>query len=317
MDTDLDLARIEEAARIVDPVFRNSPQFVNEEMRAALRRDALVKVETANPLGSFKGRGADFLLRSLARGSTIVCASSGNLGQALAYAARARGIGVHVHVSANINPDKLAKMKRLGAEVSVAEGDPAQAARAHAAAYPGHVLANSQPAIAEGAGTIGIELLRAGRLDTVVLPVGDGALITGVGCWIKEHSPGTRIVGVCPAGAPSMAQSWRAGRVVRAEHTDTIADGLAVQEPAAEAVRRMRALVDEIVLVTDPALLDGMRLAARTLGLLIEPSAAAGLAAIAQHNLPGHTLATVLTGTNPPPDLLAQALEDPGGPVTA
>lgn len=313
MDIDLDLARIEEAARIVDPVFRDSPQFVNEELRAALGRDVLVKVETANPLGSFKGRGADFLLRSLPRGSTVVCASSGNFGQALAYAARARGIAVHVHVSASINPAKLAKMKSLGAEVSVTRSDPAQAARAHVAAHPGHVLANSQPAIAEGAGTIGIELLRAGPLDTVVLPVGDGALITGVGCWIKEHSPGTRIVGVCPAGAPSMAHSWRAGRVVRAEHTDTIADGLAVQEPAPEAVRRMRALVDDIVLVTDRALLDGMRVAARTLGLLIEPSAAAGLAAIAQHDLPGRTLATVLTGTDPPPSLLAQALEDRAG----
>jgi len=144
----------------------------------------------------------------------------------------------------------------------------------------------------------------------VVLPVGDGALITGTGRWIKAHSPATRMVGVCPAAAPAMEHSWRAGRVVQAEPAHTIADGLAMREPAPETVRRMRALVDNMVLVTDSALLDGMRLAARTLGLLIEPSAAAGLAAIATHDLPGRTLATVLTGTDPRSSLLAQALQD-------
>lgn len=307
-DIDLDLARIEEAAQVVDPALRDSPQFVSEQLCAALGRSVLVKLETANPLGSFKGRGADFLLRSLPRGSTVVCATSGNFGQALAYAARTREIGVHVYVGANINPAKLAKMQSLGARVNVAEGDPAQAARAHAAAHPDHVLAGSQAAIAEGAATIGVELLRAGHLDTVVLPVGGGALVTGVSRWVKEVSPGTRIVGVCPAGAPAMAHSWRAGRAIRAEHTDTIADGLDVREPDPEVVHRMRALVDDVVLVTDSALLAGMRLAALTLGLVIEPSAAAGLAAIAEHDLPGSRFATVLTGTDPRPDLLAQAL---------
>jgi threonine dehydratase len=94
-----------------------------------------------------------------------------------------------------------------------------------------------------------------------------------------------------------MAQSWQAGRPVRAEPTGTIADGLAMTEPAPEVARRMRALVDDMVLVTDEAMLAGMRLAAATLGLLIEPSAA-GLAAIAEHDLPDGQLATVLTGAN-------------------
>ena len=102
-----------------------------------------------------------------------------------------------------------------------------------------------------------------------------------------------------------MTRSWRAGRVVWAEPADTIADGLVMREPVPETVRRMRDFVDDMVLVTDPALLAAMRLAARTLGMLIEPSAAAGLAAIATHDLPGHTLATVLTGTDPGARLLA------------
>jgi threonine dehydratase len=299
MDIDLDLTRIEEAARTVDPVFRDSPQVVCEQLCAALGRNVLVKIETANPLGSFKGRGAGFLVRSLPPGSTVVCASSGNFGVALAYAARARGIDVHVYVSPGISPARLARMESLGAAVSVADGDAARAARAHAAAHPGCLLANNHPAVAEGAGTIGVELLRAGRLDAVVLPVSDGALITGVGRWIKARSPATQIIGVCPAAAPAVAHSWRAGRVVRAEPAYTIADSLAMAEPAPEAVRRMREVVDDMILVTDSALLDGMRLAACTLGVLVEPSAAAGLAAIACHDLTGATLATVLTGDDP------------------
>ena len=312
MDVDLDLTRIEEAARTADPVFRDSPQFVSEQLCAALGRTVLVKIETANPVGSFKGRGAGFLVRSLPSGSTVVCASSGNFGVALAYAARERGMGVHVYVSPGINPARLARMRNLGAEVTVDDGNPGQAARAHAAAHPGCVLANNHPAVAEGAGTIGVELLRAGHLDTVVLPVSDGSLITGAGRWIKARSPATRIIGVCPAAAPAVAQSWRAGRVVRAEPAATIADSLAIREPAPEAVRRMRAVVDDMILVSDSALLDGMRLAARTLGVLVEPSAAAGLAAIACHDLPGATLATVLTGTDPGSPLLAEALRDRG-----
>ena len=161
------------------------------------------------------------------------------------------------------------------------------------------MLGNYHPAVAEGAGTIGIELLRGAPLDAVVLPVSDGTLITGVGRWIKARSPATRVIGVCPAAAPAVARSWQAGRVVRVDPAATIADSLAMTEPAPEAVRRMRQVVDDMVLVPDSALLDGMRLAARTLGVLIEPSAAAGLAAIACHDIPGAALATVLTGADP------------------
>ncbi|MBO0809507.1 MAG: pyridoxal-phosphate dependent enzyme [Actinobacteria bacterium] len=310
MATDLDLARIEEASRTADPAFRDSPQFICEPLCDALGRQVVVKLEMANPLGSFKGRGASFLVRSLPAGSTVVGASSGNLGVALAYAARARGMSAHLYVPPGTSPARLARMRGLGAGVTVTGGDAARAARAHVASRPGCVLANNHPAVAEGAGAIGVELLRAGRLDAVVLPVSDGTLISGVGRWVKARSPATRIIGVCPAAAPAVALSWQAGRVVRADPGSTIADGLATAEPAPEAVHRMRQVVDDMVLVPDSALLDAMRLAARTLGVLIEPSAAAGLAAIACHDVPGTTLATVLTGTDPGSPALAEALGD-------
>jgi len=295
-DTDLDPGRIEQASRTVDPAFLNSPQFVSAPLCAVLRRQLLVKVETLNPLGSFKGRGADFLMSSLAPGSSVVCASSGNLGMALAHAGRKHGIGVHVYVAASVRPAKLAAMKERGAQITIAGADPAAAARAHATAHPGHLLIDSHPALAEGAGTIGVELLGAGPVDVVLLPVGGGSLVTGVGRWVREKAPRTRVIGVCPAGAPSMAESWRAGHPVRIAPTGTIADGLAMVEPTPEVVTRMRAVVDDMILVTDAALTAGTRLAAQTLGLLVEPSAAAGLAAIIEHDIPEGTVATVLTG---------------------
>ena len=303
MDLDLSVERIEEAARTIDPVFLNTPQYSDEQLSAALGREVVVKVETANPLRSFKGRGADFFIRGVDPGSTVVCSSTGNFGQAMAYAGRRRGIAVEVFVPENVNPVKLARMKAFGADVTTVGADSAAseaAARDHVAGRKGcvYVEDGKETAIAEGAGSIGIELAQAGPFEAVVLPVGDGALITGVARWIKDRAPQTRIIGVCPSGAPCMALSWRARKPVSTERSDTIAEGIEVRVPVPESVARLVALVDDMVLVDDNALLEAMQLSVRTLGLLLEPSAAAGLAAIRVHNLPGERLATVLTGSN-------------------
>jgi threonine dehydratase len=311
--TDLKLANIEQAARVIDPVFRNSPQFVDEQLCAALRRRTIVKVETANPIRSFKGRGACFLMHGLDPKLKVVCASAGNFGQAVAYAGRRRGMAVEVFVPTDVNPNKVARMKALGATVSIIGAD-FDAAKQHARRMAAEdkrcvfVEDGEDPSISEGAGTIGIELLLAGSIDTIVLPVGDGALITGVATWVKEHSRQTKIIGVCATGSPAMAQSWRAGKAISTGDTTTIADGIAVSAPIARSVERMRALVDDMVLVDDAQLLDAMRLSASTLGLVLEPAGAAGLAAIQAHSLPGDVLATVLTGSNIHPQLLAKLL---------
>lgn len=308
---DLRLARIEQAARTIDPVFLNTPQYRDETLDAALGQPVVVKVETANPLRSFKGRGAEFLMSELGAGRTVVCSSTGNFGQAVAYAGRRRGIPVEVFTPAAANPFKVARMRAFGARVTPVGIDSAAAeaaARERAAAKRDCVLVEDgkEPAIAEGAGTIGVELLAAGPFDTIVVPVGDGALITGIACWVKARAPATRIVGVCASGAPSMALSWRARKPVATERSDTIAEGIEVRVPVPESVARLVALVDDMVLVDDRDLLDAMALAARTLGLLLEPSGAAGLAAVRVHHLPGERVATVLTGSNLRPELLPQ-----------
>ena len=165
-------------------------------------------------------------------------------------------IGCRCVCPADVNSVKRARMESFGARVTAVGRDSAEcqeAARNHAAATPGCVFVQDgrDPAVAEGAGTIGIELLRSGSIDAIVLPVGDGALIAGVATWIKAHSPRTRVVGVCASRAPCMALSWRAGRPVSTERSDTIAEGIEVRVPVTESVARLGALVDDMVLVDD------------------------------------------------------------------
>jgi threonine dehydratase len=306
---DLDPANIAAAVDVIDPVFLNSPQYVDPMLAQALGRSVLLKVETANPLRSFKGRGGELLLHRLESegrsADRLVCASTGNFGQAIAYAGRRRGKHVTVFVPSDVNPTKRERMIRLGAEVVRTDGDgddAGDAARAFAAERDDLLLIEDghETAVAEGAGTIGIELLRD-PVDTIVVPVGDGALITGIGCWVKAHAPDVRLVGVCAAGAPSMALSWRSGAPVPTESADTIAEGIAVRDPVPTSVPRMRAVVDDMVLVDDADLVAAMDLASSCVGIALEPSGAAGLAALALHDIPGHRVATVLTGANPRP----------------
>ncbi len=118
----LSLAHIEEASSAIDPVFLKTPQFVAESLSAALGVRLVVKVETVNPVRSFKGRGAEYLVSKMARGpeigtAEIMTASAGNFGQAMAYACRKRGVGLVVYASLNANPLKIERMRALGAEV--------------------------------------------------------------------------------------------------------------------------------------------------------------------------------------------------------
>jgi threonine dehydratase len=267
-----------------------------------------IKIETVNPIRSFKGRGADFFVsRSVEAGDRgpFACASAGNFGQAMAYACRARGIPLTVFASRNASALKVARMRSLGADVKQG-GDDFEAAKAAARAWAVEhdvrfVEDGREPNIAEGAGTIACELLAGdAAFDTVIVPVGDGALITGMARWIKSAAPATRVVGACSRGAPAMHDSWRRGEVVVHDRTDTVADGIAVRAPVGAAVADMHGLIDDLVLVDDAALIEAMRLVHAHAGLVAEPSAVAGLAAILAdpEAFARRRVATVLTGSN-------------------
>lgn len=308
---DISLERIAAAAAAIDPVFRNTPQFVCEGLSTELGRPVLLKVETLNPIRSFKGRGTSWFAQNVTdKSRPVICASAGNFGQGIAYAGTRAGLTVKVVAAATANPLKLEAMRRLGAQV-ILHGQDFDAAKLHAADLArrtgGYFLEDGrEPAIAEGAGTVAVELLRSQvRPAAVYVPVGNGSLICGIAAWVKAHAPDIKIIGICPEGAPSMLLSWRAGRVLTTEHADTIADGLAVRLPVDEAVAFMCTCVDDVVLVSDARMTEAMRLLFRHASLAIEPSGAAGIAAIMDAPPGVAPVAAILCGGNLRPDLLA------------
>lgn len=307
----LSLDHMAAAALAIDPVFRDSPQYDCEPLSAALGCDLRLKLELLNPIRSFKGRGADwFLSQRVARGErgALVCASAGNFGQALAYVCRRHGVALTVFAALQANPLKLERMRALGAEVRLHGDDfdaAKTAARRHAAASGDTLVEDGlDAAISEGAGSIAVELLRDDpALDALVVPLGNGALLNGMARWCKARSPATQVIGVVSRGAPAMAQSWRAGlgaTPLSSECVDTIADGIAVRVPIAEAVADMHGCVDDVVEVDDTHLVAAMRLIHCHVGVVVEPAGAAGIAAIlaAPPSFRGRRVASVLCGGN-------------------
>jgi threonine dehydratase len=280
-------------------VFLQTPQFVSDDLSAALGREVVVKNETVTPIGSFKGRGAWLLAARLDPAKTWVCSTAGNFGQGLAYAAQAHGASVEAFVSADVPAAKVAGMRRLGAQVRESD-QPGESARRHAADSDDrlHVVDGLYPEMPEGAGTIALELEAMEQIDVAVVQVGDGALISGIACWLKHVRPQTRVIGVCASNAPAMARSFAAGHVVSTPGTDTIATAIAISEPIPESLARMRALVDEIVLVDDDDLRSAQQLILDTLNVAVEPAGAAGVAAVARYGdrLPSGGTALLLTG---------------------
>lgn len=311
----LDLASIARAMEVIDPVFLHSPQFLVESLRPVLMLDLVVKVETLNPIRSFKGRGASYFVAGLPNDASLVCASAGNFGQAMAYCCRARGLELVVYASVNANALKVERMRALGAEVRL-EGEDFDAAKAAARRFAeasGREMVEDgrQVAISEGAGTLGLELLRdAAPFDTVVVPLGNGAMLAGIARWVKAHAPQTRVIGVGAAGAPAMVESWRTGRIVEHESINTIADGIGVRVPIPEAVDDLRDLVDDMLLVSDDAIVEAMRLLHRHVGVVVEPAGAAGVAALLTHGeqLAGQRVATILCGGNMTEEQIARWL---------
>lgn len=300
----LSLEKIQKAMHVVSPEFLNSPQFMSEPLSDRLGARVVLKVETVNPIASFKGRGAENYVAGLQQGARLVCGSAGNFGQALAYSGRRHGIPVTVYAAETASPVKVQRMRMFGADVRL-YGQDFDAAKERAQMFAAEsgacfVEDGKEPAISEGAGTIAVELCRwPDPLDFVVAPLGNGALLAGIGCWMKAWSPQTRIIGVCAAGAPAMADSWR-GSKSHAHVLSTIADGIAVRVPIPEAVSDLRNVLDDVVLVDDDTLIAAMRLVFAEHRLVVEPAGVAGLGALIAYpeRFRRATVATPLCGGN-------------------
>jgi threonine dehydratase len=304
---------IERAAHGLDPVFAHSPLLQGTALDGDTGARVALKVETLNPIRSFKGRGAVTWMREAGAGAAgVVCASAGNFGQGLAYAARGAGIPCHVFVGRTANVAKIDAMRAFGADVQVG-GDDYDAAIATARTFAEEsglrfVQDGRDRWIAAGAATMARELTEDGVVpDVAVVPVGNSALILGVAVWLRDRNPDVRVIGVCAEGAPAPALSWRAREPVASERVATVADGIGVREPFAESVAGMLELVDDMVLVSEARLRAAVRYLAEATGLLVEAAGAAGVAALLADPAAFRDadVFTPLCGANLPPGALA------------
>jgi threonine dehydratase len=310
-ETRLDIARIRAARREIDPVFLDTPLFRCEALEPGLGCAVSIKLETANPVRSFKARGTEVVASLLAgHGSrAVVCASAGNLGQALAWSGRGRGLEVTVVASRFAPTAKLDRIRALEARLELVDGD-FDMARERAAAiarYDGIRLVEDSADIETcvGAATIGLELTDAvPSFDAVLVALGGGALATGVGHVIKARAPAVEVICVQPAGAPAMTHSWRQRRVVTTDSTSTIADGVAGRCPIPAVLDDLLLVADDAVLVSETSIIAGMRMLLDHAGLVVEPSAALGIAAILEDRdrFAGRHVVTIVCGSNVDPD---------------
>jgi threonine dehydratase len=307
-----------EAIRAAHPriptVFRSSPQFISEPLSEAAGVPVVVKLETANPIGSFKGRGTWLAMSELAAAGRVgerngvVVASAGNFGQGVAYAARAMRVPAVVFAATTASPMKVAAMRRLGAEVRLVgeDFDAARLAAAeHATASGWHLLVDGKdPWISIGAGSIALELTDAvasgdlPAIERLYVPVGNGALIAGIGTWLRFAAPATRVIGVQAAAAPAMTLSWRERRPIETPRADTIADGIAARVPVPEALALMLEVVDEMQLVGEDQIVAATRNLSLALPSAIEPAAGAAWAAVEAAQARGGAIGVLVTGGN-------------------
>lgn len=317
-DPELEPDVIRAALDRIHPAFTGSPQFVHEGLSVRAGVPVVVKVESVNPIRAFKGRGTWLAVREMAGEGRIgpqravVAASTGNFGQGLAFAGRAFGIPVVVFADEHANETKLGRMRAFGATV-IQSGHDFDAARASSAAYARDhdavlLVDGEEPWVATGAGTLAVELtdgIASGTLPdlaTAYIPVGNGALIVGVGAWLRSAAPATRIVGVQSDAAPSMTESWRAGQAIETETAATFAEGIATRVPVPEALDMMVGRVDEMQLVSEQAMRDAQGELSEALGITVEGAAAASWAALlAAAERPAGAALVLITGSNVPP----------------
>jgi len=279
-----------------------------------------LKPENLQKTGAFKIRGAANHILQLdpqrARGG-VITPSSGNHGQAVAYAASRAGFPAVVVVPEDASPAKVAAIRGYGAEVifcgttSLERIEKArELARERGMAF---VHSFDDPWVMAGQGTIGLEILEdLPDVDAVLVPIGGGGLISGIATAIKESRPGVKVFGVEPAGSNSMYLSCRAGQVTELKGVNTLADGLRTSKPGELTFPVVQKYVDDILLVEEEEIKAALVTLLERGKLLAEPSGAVTVAALLAGKVPlqGKKVVAVISGGNVDLKLVARLLEE-------
>lgn len=295
--------------RIVDIAARTpliSSPWLSDQTGAAV----YLKLENVQPTGAFKIRGAANKLQTLTKEERelgVITLSSGNHGRAVAYVARELGISAVVCMSKRVPTNKVDAIRRLGAEV-VRHGETYDGAQRHAMDLRREreltmIPPFDDPHVIAGQGTIGLELLEDfHELDTVVVPLSGGGLLSGVALALKSADPSIRTVGVSMERAPVMVHSLRAGRPIEMEEEDTLADALVggIGADNRFTFRMIREYVDETVLVSEDEIARAMSFALERHHQVVEGGGAVAMAALQSGRLEtsGRHVVAVVSGGN-------------------
>lgn len=304
----LDLAAIRAAAARIAPHVKRTPVLTHDALDAASGAQLFFKCENLQAMGAFKARGAAnaiFALTDAEAARGVVTHSSGNHGAAVARAARLRGIAGTIVMPHNAPQTKIRNVESYGGKIVFCEPNltAREAACARIVAETGAALVHpfDDYAVMAGQGTATLELLDAApSLDLVLCPVGGGGLLCGTAVAAKGARPDIRVVGVEPAAADDVAQSFRAKKPVSIAHADTIADGLRTNVTGQRNLPLILAHVDDVVTVSEAAIVASMRSLWENLKVVVEPSAAVPFAAIQSGAIAvrGQRIGLILTGGN-------------------
>ena len=300
---------IREARERLKPHIRHTPLLRAEKIEKAVGCQLYLKPETLQITGAFKIRGALNKALSLPReeiANGLIATSSGNHAQGIAYAARMLGVKAILVVPVTTPKIKIENTRAMGAEVVLFDGDTAArwkrvceiAEENKYAAVHGF----EDPLVMAGQGTIGCEILEdLEDVDTVIVPLGGGGLLSGIATAIKETKPSVRVIGAEPALTPKYFQSRINKERTSLPLKNTIADGVRISVPGQNPYPIIEKYVDEIVLVEDEHIVAGMRVLARDAKLIAEPAASIGIGALlagAVKVRPDEKVCAVLSGGN-------------------
>jgi threonine dehydratase len=303
---DLDLKSIRAAHERIRPYIKRTPVLTSERLDRATGARLFFKCENCQTIGAFKARGATnavFVLDDATARCGVATHSSGNHGTALAWAANLRGIPAHIVMPSNSAKVKVRAVENYGGKIIFCEPNDAsrEAACASVIAQTSATLIHpfENEDVIAGQGTAAVELLVEADVDLVLCPIGGGGLLSGTAIAVKQMRPDLKVIAVEPANADDAAQSFRASKRVVTEKKATIADGLRtnVGERTFPIIQRY---VDDIVTVSEEAIVSAMRTIWETMKIVIEPSAALPYAGIIENriNCTGKRIGIILTGGN-------------------
>lgn len=306
---------IAEAAERIRTVIHATPMDRSESLSRVAGRRVLLKLEHLQRTGSFKIRGAYNKVSQLPPGQPVVAASAGNHAQGVALAAALTGRSATIFMPRGAPVPKWEATRDYGADVLIG-GDTVDVCIERAEEYAARTGALVVPPfddrlIIAGQGTLGLEIAEeAPEAETVVVAVGGGGLISGVAVAMAARRPGVRIIGVEAAGAPKMRASMLAGQCVRLDHLATMADGIAIRSVVPRTLRHVKALVDDVVTVTEEEISRALLLLIERAKAVVEPAAATTFAAILAGKVPGTgPVVSLLSGGNVDPVLLIKILD--------